>query len=230
MSKQFAVVQSFGTESEVVFQDNADSVVEWLKRQEDVSGFQIFDDSKPIGMKHVSVSDFLRQHIIPEIFSQLVPKYYRMDPKTEDMLPDGRYLADGMVVLFADPDNRERPESLTDGNDWLKEKLLERNRWCKVTHFNITNSGDTAAFIGVYEDGSKRPIRMGLGYAWLVKIDSIEESAVLVTKRAAQVQDLVQNAMTIAARVVTGEAPDETKADELTDTIEQTTSKILGIL
>jgi hypothetical protein len=106
-----------------------------------------------------------------------VPKYYQMDPKTEDLLPSSSHLADGMVVLIADPNQRERPE---DGaKDWAFDRLVEKSRWCTVTHLEMFNQKyrPTAyQFIGVYEDGSKRIRMCGKTTGWFVKLDSVAES------------------------------------------------------
>ena len=181
MANKYAVITDFGTDTEILFSSNSkDEIVEWLKAQNDVRGFMVVNTGAPIGDRTKTVEDFLRQNIIPEIFSQLVPKYYTMDPETEDMLPDGTHLANGLRVLIADPDQRERPEKLGVNElgvtqDWLRQRLLDRNRWCTVSHFKFTNNGQTVSFVAVYEDGTKSKYNIGASYAWLVKTDSVHE-------------------------------------------------------
>lgn len=228
-SKKYAVITDFGTVTEVIFSSNSkDEIVEWLKAQNDVRGMMVVNSGGPIGDRTKTVEDFLRQNIIPEIFSQVVPKFYAMDPETEDMIPNGRYLANGMRVLIADPDCRERPEEIVGTElDWRKYKMLERNRWCTVSHVDISsNDNRSVSFVAVYEDGSKHQYVMGISKAWLVKSDSIVES----NQKAIEDHAKVQEAMTAAVKVVTGEASDDEKADQLTDTIRKTSTQILGTI
>jgi len=184
--KSFSVVHKTGESITSPFTGTADAVVNWLKKCSDVSKYQVFDAYAPTGMQYLSVSDFLRQNIIPEIYSQVVPKYYAMDPETEDMLPDGGRLMDGMKVLIADPDCREHLQALSAEPpvEWLRDKIMERNRWCTVSHLKLTNHNNTVAFIAIYEDGTKRQYRMGLEYAWLVKLDSIPDPVLAEEKEA----------------------------------------------
>jgi hypothetical protein len=111
----------------------------------------------------------------------IVAKYYQMDPETEDMLPNGGAIKNGMVVLIADPNNRFAVKE-TD-LDWEMDRILERNRWATVSH--VISDGTTVVFIAEYEDGTKKQRMMGFKSAWLVKkasMPSDEKTAVLRSK------------------------------------------------
>jgi len=124
----------------------------------------------------------------------IVAKYYQMDPETEDMLPNGGAIKNGMVVLIADPNNRFAVKE-TD-LDWEMDRILERNRWAKVSH--VIGDGTTVVFIAEYEDGTKKQRMMGFKSAWLVKKASIpSESAWIrdITEKQTKVLFLVREAM-----------------------------------
>jgi hypothetical protein len=106
-----------------------------------------------------------------------VPKFYRMNPETDDLVM-GSDLKDGMVVLIESSNFRLRHDEPM--VDWEMDRALENNRWCTVTNLKFSNAFDApiATFIGVYEDGTKYKRSYGTGYAWYVKknIVSIEET------------------------------------------------------
>lgn len=121
-----------------------------------------------------------------------VPKYYQMDPETEDLLPGSSQLLDGMKVLIASPNLRERPE---DGaKDWVFDRLVTNSRWCTVTHLEVLNSkyqSSVVQFIGVYENGSKVFRTHGKETAWFVKKDSVTSAKVAQTNRYRMLHDMV---------------------------------------
>lgn len=120
-----------------------------------------------------------------------VSKYYRMDPETEDLFPNGRHLRNGMRVLVGKSGLRV-DVNRDDLNDWEEERAFERNRWCTVGALEIKDDGIT--FIGVYDDGSKMMRTYSIDSPWLVKIDSLarfEET----DPRVAKIVELVDEVM-----------------------------------
>lgn len=100
-----------------------------------------------------------------------VPQYYQMNPETDDMLPNGGKIKNGMVVLLASPKLRY---DITKKNplDWQLDRMLERNRWAQVSH--VISDGTTVVFIATYEDGTKRQVLADFQSAWLVKKNSLD--------------------------------------------------------
>lgn len=105
--------------------------------------------------------------------TNLVDKWYEMNPETEDVLPSGRHLIPGMVVLIESPQGRM---DLTTWQTWSKADLRNArmwNRWATVAEQpQIVGNGHTISFIAEYEDGSKMQYTTAVQYAWLVKKDS----------------------------------------------------------
>lgn len=103
-----------------------------------------------------------------------VPKYFEMDPNTDDVIPTGEDLAIGMVVLTELNDKRIDIEravgSMSDSEIQLMRKW---NRWGKiVSHPGLTEDNEVY-FIVEYDDGTKKQIRMNKYQAWYVKKDSM---------------------------------------------------------
>lgn len=228
LTMKYSIVQDFGIDSEMLFSSNSkDRIIEWLKAQSDVRGMMVVNTDSPIGDRTKTVEDFLRQNIIPEIFSQFAPKFYKMNPKTDDLLPSGNHLANGMKVLIADSSQRVKIDmKLT---DWQEDRALENNRWCTVGALEVSDSA--IRFIGVYEDGSKRMRVATPNEAWLVKIDSIRESVNLHTEKFAIVRELVSEAVKFGSEFearIRIEGCGST--GELNRGIDETTKKIMGLL
>lgn len=106
------------------------------------------------------------------IATEFVSKYYEMNPETDELVPNGHGLKEGMIVLFDNSDLREDSRHTPSA---LLETVLyssrEKNRWCSVT--NLEYEGEQMSFIGVYEDGISRRREFDVKEAWLVKKDSI---------------------------------------------------------
>src|SRR4051812_5507177 len=84
-----------------------------------------------------------------EIIGELVGKYYRMNPATEDMLFDATELRDGMIVLGdARKDLKENPD---EGELY---NILKYNRWFTVSKIRHSTDG-TTRFQATYSDGHK---------------------------------------------------------------------------
>lgn len=124
---------------------------------------------------------------VPATEGEFVPRYYEMDPETEEYLPSGAMLRDGMVVLNADPERRAE----------IRNKMTEReiyrartaNRWAKIESYRVPSSpldgvlpSSIKRFVATYEDGTKRRFDAETDQAWLVKKDSIPEEPKLSKK------------------------------------------------
>lgn len=158
-----------------------------------------------------------KQRLIPE---SLVPKFYVMDPKTEDLLR-GSALANGMVVLREGPEDRVRLNDLTE--DYKMVRALENNRWCTVSEVRRDkNASQLIHFTGVYEDGTKRSRSCNENSGWFVEIASIAASASLATER----YNVIESAL--GDYVVMRE--DAMNNAELTEAAESTIKKILDQL
>lgn len=123
-----------------------------------------------------------------------VERYYQMNPETEDMLPNGGAIRNGMVVLIADPNKRAIVKETA--LDWEMDRVLERNRWAKVSH--VIGDGSTVMFIAEYEDGTKKQRMMAFRSAWLVKKASMPDEASEIreiTVKQTKVLSLVRQAM-----------------------------------
>lgn len=157
---------------------------------------------------------------IEPLFPTCMPKFYKMNPETEDMLPNGTHLANGMKVLINDSSQRMR---VGDGmKDWEIDRALTNNQWCTVSNVKVKYHGyeSVVSFIGTYEDGTKRGRTNSTAYTWLVKLDSIGDAMVQSTERYGAVYRLVKRAM---------HQVDITDANEEA-VVEATTKQILGLL
>jgi hypothetical protein len=108
--------------------------------------------------------------------TQFVPKYFEMDPKTDDLLRKGSMLEEGMEVLLERPDMRVDvlglAESIKSGtNPSLTEQALRWNRWATVSDLGWGEEGPS--FIGIYHDGTKKKIEVADHLAWYVKKKSM---------------------------------------------------------
>lgn len=119
---------------------------------------------------------------------QFVGKYYQQDPSQETVMYADE-LEEGMVVLPSSVENRENVTHF-EKEGWDKnnidlslisvfERALASNRWCEVTKLSkidILGPGgnvEGVAFIGRYEDGTKRVVGSFTYEGYLVKRYSI---------------------------------------------------------
>jgi hypothetical protein len=195
MNLNFAVVLKDNRSTAAVFEGTRDQMIQWLRTQDDVSVYEIYS---PATQSYYSVAEAVKkpEPLFPDHFLQCVPKYYNMDPETEDILPNGRHLVDGMKVLIENVEERFRPENAT--KDFEIARLLERNRWAVVSGFEYSAGHHVISFIATYEDGTKMQRRTSAIHAWLVKLDSFPD-VVLAEEKEAQkynsVLELVKGAM-----------------------------------
>lgn len=100
-------------------------------------------------------------------YDDIVPKAYRFNPMTEDLLY-GDELMDGMVVLAGPASeryNEQMPEMYNAG-------LPVSNRWCEVSKARQEDDRKIY-FVGLYADGQKVVRNTDLTAGWYVKKDSI---------------------------------------------------------
>lgn len=119
---------------------------------------------------------------------EFVPKYYQMNPETEDVLFDGNALVNGMKVLIEDPEYRTTIPP--NGFHGLNQEVLNRarrwNRWLTVSDLRFDKTNRSVSFIGIYyPDGVKMKITALIDLAWLVKKETI--------KPALSATDIVQH-------------------------------------
>jgi hypothetical protein len=156
---------------------------------------------------------------------QFVPKFYRMNPETDDLLPNGRHLANGMRVLIAASSLRMNIDA--ELSDWQEDRALENNRWCTVGA--LEDDGEIVRFIGVYDDGSKMMRVQRTNFAWYVKKDSIREAVNLEDERYLKTRQLVSEAMSFGAEITLSDIPDGDRIVKLNLELDVFTKKILGL-
>lgn len=199
----------------------------WVTRDED--GFNVFSNETfemtfvtKLELPDDEVTEIVGKSDV--ISSEIVDQYFVMDPETDDLLPKTTFLANGMVVLVASPRLKANISRIDEA--WVKDRALKENRWCRVTEFERIHETNEYRFVGVYADGTKR-VRQATAYEpWIVKMDSIGESAELATRRYKEIYDLVATAMTYAT--MTKFHMNAVKGRE--EMAEQTTKTILDII
>lgn len=108
-----------------------------------------------------------------------VSRFYEMQPATDELLPNGRNLTDGMCVLIDDQNLRQSLNVLMHPDNTMYEEILykarESNRWCIVSELEILDhlNFQVVVFTACYPDGLRRQRIVPLEKAWLVKADSI---------------------------------------------------------
>lgn len=107
-----------------------------------------------------------------KIPTEMVDKYFQMDPETDDLLPTGDKLEVGMVVLIEDYTKRIAiPEGGVVTLNGVSQYLaLESNRWCRISDVKVV--GMSLSFVATYADGTKRKRFESVTNAWYVKKDS----------------------------------------------------------
>lgn len=134
-------------------------------------------------------ADKVMAHV--EMVKSLVPKFYEMDPKTEDLLFDGTRLLNGMKVLIDNNDVRVRAIESDLEEDWQITKAKKYNRWCTIEE--IRYAQHFIHFVGVYDDGSKAKWSEPISLSWYIKKDSIPTAE----KEKAEDEKLVADMATI---------------------------------
>lgn len=180
-------------------------------------------------------------------------KHFVPDPDTDTMIPSGRMLSDGMIVLVDSHILRQELSDSKHQDDHTPEnrlKVLKYNRWCRVTQlesYDHISGEEHVSFIGVYGGGIEfswdRPTRV----AWYVKKDSLQLVRALEAEAeltdsvveheghvASQVKELVGNATIQCAKAYSkNTSENQYSEDELADILETivdvTTKKILHL-
>jgi len=96
-------------------------------------------------------------------------RFFRMNPKTDDLLFDGTYLRDGMTVLVGDAS--QRMEITDDMDVYHRDQAELTNAWYTITH--VMTNQKYVTFLATYEDGSKRKVTFPLGVPWLVRLNTL---------------------------------------------------------
>lgn len=95
---------------------------------------------------------------------------FKMDPQTEDLVPSGDGLENGMVVLV--DDFRHGP---------LGKEYDKNNNWCLVTHLEHSHprNPELINFIAVYQDGHKMRRTYNRSYSWYYKLNTDGDALLL---------------------------------------------------
>lgn len=109
-----------------------------------------------------------------------VEKYYIMNPETEALIPNGRGLKNGMVVLIEDAEMRiDLSRANLNASDLFR--AVQYNRWCEVSNITVEDHGpgkmSVVTFVGTYEDGTQHKRWAGLNKGWLAKKHTLTKSS-----------------------------------------------------
>jgi hypothetical protein len=194
-----------------VFEGSPTEIIAWMMTRLDVSIYEIFD---PEDRQYLSVKNFITAHNV----LKFVPKYYRMNPKTDELIPNGSGLKNGMRVLIEEPNKRVNTDE--DLDNWEEDRALESNRWCTVEALQVDPTG--VSFVGVYDDGTKRSRRCAGSHAWLVRKDSIPgENA-----KTEQLNTIIVSAMAAAININNSDRSTKSKELELGKKVVEAVKKI----
>lgn len=194
-----------------MFEGSPTEVIAWLMTRLDVSIYEIFD---PEDKQYFSVKSFITAHNV----LKFVPKYYRMNPKTDELIRNGSGLKNGMRVLIESPNAKVDTDE--DLNTWEEDRALENNRWCIVEALQVDATG--VSFTGVYDDGTKRSRRWSLSHAWLVRKDSIPGE----NTKTEQLNAIVVGAMAAAININNSDRSTKSKELELGKKVVEAVKKI----
>lgn len=120
-----------------------------------------------------------------------VPRFYEMDPGEEVLIPEGKGLKDGMVVLIESYQKRREvdPTKQTEFSDFKKspeafESAKRWNRWMTISSVKFLEGDqvqeDLITFVGTFEDGTQKKYNVLNHMAWLAKIYSLPEEILLL--------------------------------------------------
>lgn len=126
---------------------------------------------------------------IPRVY---VPKHFIMNPLSDDLVPNGRHLVNGLIVLPESDNVRAHVNEI--GDDVQSARWHKYNRWCAVDKLKI--EGDGISFIGIYYDGTKRFFTGSVNTAWYIKIDSYPDAHSFMTVQQLQELDAAVDQLT----------------------------------
>lgn len=170
---EFRVIYAGQPERMGACEGTLEQVLDWLTAELSLKAWEIVDEKTS---QIMSVTEFLDRTKTSKVSDSIVNKWYKMDPKIEDLVYSTKDLRNGMVVLLENADMRASQQDME--SEWGMHRALERNQWCTVTEFRANNVTSTYDFTGVYENGSKIRRCYGYEHTWLVKKDSITDVAV----------------------------------------------------
>lgn len=157
----------------------------------------------------------------------IVDKFYAMDPDTDEFLPDGKHLKNGLCVLIEDSNKRASTNDMA--QDWGWDRALKENRWCTVTELKFLVSDTHIQFIGVYEDGTKRVRKHMMDEPWLAKISSENNAEVESSKRYIDMFAVVLEELEKLDEQACWNCNVEGPRPQIDIVADQITKKILGI-
>lgn len=106
--------------------------------------------------------------------NQFVPKYFRMNPETDDLLMDSYGLHEGMRILTGNVNARVDLSHVTKYEVSL-ESALKHNRWFVIEKIKTEPHNDLVMLIGRYDDGEKMRHIFSLSQTeWYVKKDTVK--------------------------------------------------------
>lgn len=159
----------------------------------------------------------------------MVPKYYKMNPETDDLV-FGERLLDGMVILaesFIDRVDLADQAAIEHGDSPRSTmQMLKHNRWCRVTDLEYLGGGNLK-FIGVYEDFTKFSHVISTEKAWIVRKDSMRDIPAELTdrhERMTKIEEIVREALRYSFSVPEGLL--DVKAEEFGPTAHLITRRI----
>ena len=106
-----------------------------------------------------------------------VDQYYLMNPQKEELLFDGHYLSDGMVVLIANPKHRSALVNIEKSPSRFYNALM-MNRWAKISNVHVVNPTDSSGdvyveFVATYQDETQFKHRWSVSESWFVDKSSL---------------------------------------------------------
>ena len=191
MGKDFQVVSRNDGQRTVHFEGTSHEVVKWLNDpaiQDASDDNLVYEIYTTLTLSYLTITEFLvmfgnkkitienSEPIIkfyPDEISDMVGKYFTMNPETDVLLLTGYRLRPGMEVLIED--HKIRADVNEYKNEEVMNHLLQYNRWC-VIEIVRTTKDELVNFIGRYEDGTKRSFMVGVSHSWFVKKDSLNKN------------------------------------------------------
>ena len=116
----------------------------------------------------------------------IVDADFKMDPETEELIPNGTMLKEGMEIISYHRDLLVDIRSInSEKHEEEFVELLVNNRWCTIEKLKI--EGDEVKFVAIYADGPRILRQVHIGYPWIAKksfatppkSDSVKYEAVL---------------------------------------------------
>lgn len=112
--------------------------------------------------------------------SEFTPKYYSINPKTEELLYTGHEVKPGMKIMMGDTSTRRHISDALDGGNI--DGALLYNRWFEVLKVSTrwVPAGEYLDVLALFSDGTQRKISVESFLPWFVKKDSIPQENIRV--------------------------------------------------